>query len=241
MGQLSILAVLLLVLSSGCTYDLARFLFVSGSRPPHVPELDDYVINLEGIQRTSSREAVRAILGEPPFVNYGSGELQWTSWWYPIRNIGAVPLPDGAKRQRRVIPAVGLRIWLDASGRVEKWGFFHPVNNSAMELRESLEQADSQLGERCKPRRIELSVILRQGTSKEKVLEGMRWFEGMIVASEFKGSQVHISREGQQEILTYYADHPSPLYIPPNYVVVTFYAQEDLGTALHFEGWGGCK
>jgi len=243
MGKLAILALLLSVLTGGCIHDLARFVFSSGSRPPHVPELDHYVINLEGIQRTSSREAVRAILGEPPFVHetYGNGELQWTTWRYPIRNIAAVPLPPGAKAQRQVIPAVELRVWLNQSGQLDKWGFFHPIENFLMEIRTSVEEADSRLRKMCKPpKRIELAVVLRQGTSKEEVLEGMRWFEG-AVSTELERSQVHILREGQQEILIYYADYPSPLYVPPNYVVVTFYAKGDLGTVWHFEGWDGCK
>jgi hypothetical protein len=243
MRKLAILALLLLVLTAGCIYDLTRFVFSPGSRPPDVPELDHYVINLEGIQGTSSRETVRAILGEPPFTHetYRSGELQWTTWRYPIRNIAAIALPPGTKAQRQVIPAAELRIWLDASGRVEKWGFFHPVKNSLMEIRESIEQADSQLAKMCKPqKRIELAAALRQGTPREKVLEGMGWFEG-IVSTERKASEVHILREGRQEILIYYADHPSPLYVPPSYVVVTFYAKGDLATSWYFEGWGGCK
>ena len=242
--QIAIIVVLLSVLSGGCTHEQRHFVFGSGYPPPQVPELDHYVINLEGIQRTSSQEDVRAILGEPPFVHeiYGDGDLQWTTWWYPIRDIAAVPLPTGAKSQRQVISAAELRIWLDKSGQVDKWGFFHPIKNSLMEISESIEQADSRRREMSKPlKRIELAMILRQGTPKEVVLEGMRWFEGLLVSTDWERSQVHILREGQQEILIYYADHPSPLYVPSHYMVVTFYAQGDLGTRWHFEGWGGYK
>jgi hypothetical protein len=89
------------------------------------------------------------------------------------------------------------------------------------------------------PKRIELAFVLRQGTPKKDVVEGMRWLEGSVVSTEWERSQVRLSREGQQEILIYYADHPSPLYIPSDYVVVTFYAKD--GTQFHFEGWGGYK
>jgi hypothetical protein len=242
-GRLTLLAILLSVLSGGCTYDLTRFILGSASPPTHVPELDDTIINLEGIQRASSQEDVRAVLGEPPFVHelYGDGKLQWTSWWYPMRSIDTVSLSPGARAQRQVIPAAILKIWLDRSGRVDKWGFFHPITKSFMEIRESIEQIDLWFGKiRNPPKRIELAVLLRRGTLKEDVLKGMRWFEGLI-SKELERSQVHISREGQQEILIYYADHPSPLYVPPNYVVVTFYPKGDLGTSWHFEGWGGYK
>jgi hypothetical protein len=242
--QLSIIAVLISTLSSGCTHELTRFVIDSGYRPPYVPELDNYIINLEGIQRTSSREDVRAILGKPPFVieTHGVGELQWTAWWYPIRSIGAVPLPAGAKVQRQVIPAAELRVRLDASERVEAWGFYHPISNSPIWIRESMEQASSRLTKACnRPKWIELGKTLRQGTPKEEVLNGMRWFEGLLVSTEFERSQVRVSRDGQKEMLIYYTDHPSPLYVPPSYVVVTFYAKGNLGTRWHFEGWGGCK
>jgi len=242
-GPLAILVVLLSALSGGCANDFTRFIFGSGSLPPKVPELDKYVINLEGIHRTSSRDDVRAVLGEPPFVHetYGDGELQYTTWRYPVRDIAAVPLPHGAKAQRQVISAAELRIWLDASGRVDTWGFFHPITNAPLDIHESIDQADSRLGKMCKPpKRIDLAVVLRQGTPKEKVLDAMHWFEG-ILTTEQERSQVRISREGQQTILVYYADRPSPRYILPYYVVVTFYAKGDLGTSMYFEGWGGCK
>jgi len=242
--QLSIIAVLVLTLSSGCTNELTRFVIDSGYRPQYVPELDNYIINLEGIEGTSSREEVRAILGEPPFVieTHGVRELQWTAWWYPIRSIGAVPLPAGAKVQRQVISAAELRVRLDASGRVEAWGFYHPISSSPMRIRESMEQASFRLKKACnRPKWIELGETLKQGTPKEEVLNGMRWFEGLLVSTEFEISQVRVSRDGQKEMLIYYTDHPSPLYIPPSYVVVTFYAKGNLGTRWHFEDWGGCK
>lgn len=241
-GQLVILALLVSVLRSGCANVFTPFVLDSGYRHPEVPELDHYVVNLEGIQRTTSREDVRTILGEPPFVHeiYGDGNFQWASWWYPIRNISAVPIPGGAEAQTQVIPAVELRIWLDESARVDRWCFFHPVTNSPMEVTETIEQADSRLRKMHNPiKRIALAMILRQGTPKKYVLEGMCWLEGSVVSTEWGRSQVRILREGQQEILIYYADHPSPLYIPSYYVVVTFYAKR--GTGWHFEGWGGGK
>jgi len=110
-GQLVILAVLLSVLSGGCTHDFTQFFFGSGVSPPPVPELDHYVSNLESIQQTSSPEDVKTVLGEPPFMHetHGDGEIQWTNWWYPIRSIAAVPLPAGAKAQRQVVPAAALK------------------------------------------------------------------------------------------------------------------------------------
>jgi hypothetical protein len=111
-----------------------------------------------------------------------------------------------------------------------------------MEIHESVEQADAWSRDMCNPfKRIELAKLLRQGTPKEDVTKGMRWFERSLVSKDWERSQVQVSREGQQETLVYFADHPSPLYVPSHYVVVTFYAIGGLGTRSHFEGWGGCK
>jgi hypothetical protein len=84
-------------------------------------------------------------------------------------------------------------------------------------------------------------MLLRQGTPKQVVLEGMRWFEGSLVSADWESSQVQISTEGQEEILIYFADHPSPFFVPSHYMVVTFYASGDHGTRWHIEGWGGSK
>jgi len=241
--QLSLLSVLISALNSGCTHELTSFFAGSGYRPPYVQELDPYVVNLEDIQCTSSKEDVSAILGQPPFVHdtFGNGRLQYTAWRYPIRNIAAVALPAGERAQRQVIPAVELRIWLDESGAVTKWGFYHPIEHSPMQIRESIEEADSRLKKLCKPpKRIELAELLRQGATREDVLKGMHWFEG-LVSEGLEWSQVRTLREGQQEILIYYADHPSPLYVPPYYVEVTYYGKGEVGTRWHFESWGTCK
>jgi hypothetical protein len=238
---MALIALLLLVPSRGLTGNLTRFL-IGSDPPPGVPELDYYVINLANIQQQSSREDVRAILGEPPFVHdfHGDGRLLWTSWWYPIRSAGAVPLPSGAKSQRSIIPAAALKIWLNSSGQVDQWGFFNPITNSRLEIRESIKEADSRFRTMCNPpKRIELSDLLRRGRSKEDVVKGMRWFDGLIVSRDWKDSQVRLSRNGEEEILIYYADHPSSLYVPSDYLVVTFYSK--LGTHMHYEGWGSCK
>ena len=239
--QVAILVVLLSLLSGGC--NLLRFLRGS-SPPPRIPELDNYAISLAGIQRTSSQEEVRALLGNPPFVyeRYIEGRLWSTEWWYPIRHLAAVPHRAGAKGQRQVIPAVELRIGLNEAGQVTEWGFFHPVNHSRLAIRESLEHADAWFGELCHPpKTIVLATVLRPGTPKAHVMTEMRWFERSAVSTKWERSQVRASREGQEETLTYFADHPGPLYVPSFYVVVTFNTTGNYGTQLHYEGWGGCK
>jgi hypothetical protein len=231
--------------SIGVVLSISFYLFSCSTTQEifRVQELDNCVINLENIQRTSHQEEIKAVLGEPHFVHelHGEGKLVWTTWRYPIRHIDAVPLPTGAKAQRQVIPAVELKIWLDTSGRVDKWGFSHPKTHSPMEIRESIKQVDAWFGKmRNPPRRIELAEVLKRGTSKDDILKGMYLFEAKLVSEEVKRSQVRFSREEEREVLTYYADHPSPLYVPPFFVVVTFYVMGGLRTGWHFESvYGG--
>jgi hypothetical protein len=178
---------------AGCAHDVVRFYGGTGVGPPAVPELDAYVIDLESIQPTSSQEQVTAILGESPFVSEhrAEGKLQDSTWLYPIRAIGTVPLPEGAKAQRQVVPAAALQIRLDASARVTHWGFVHPMTGAPLPIRETIEHADAWREAVCNaPKRIELAVVLRPGTSKADVLAGMRWFESL--SAELETSQVRI-------------------------------------------------
>ena len=52
----------------------------------------------------------------------------------------------------------------------------------------------------------------------------------IYIANEAAGANERVCGECPTRMLIYYADHPSPLYVPPSYVVVTFYAKGNLGT-----------
>lgn len=76
-----IVLILVSIVTGGYTQELTRFIMGLGCRTQNVPDLDNHFIDPERIERSSSPEDVRAILGEHPFVieRHGEGELQWTS------------------------------------------------------------------------------------------------------------------------------------------------------------------
>jgi len=74
------------------------------------------------------------------------------------------------------------------------------------------------------------------------VLARMRWFGALSPAPALEESQYRTLEEGGREVLVYYADHPSPLYVPPMYAVVTFTWAPYRRTATHFESsFDGCE
>ena len=61
-----------------------------------------------------------------------------------------------------------------------------------------------------------------------------------MVSTAIEQAQYRSLENGPGEALVYYADHPSPIYLPPMYVVVTFDTAPGLGTAWYFESsFGG--
>lgn len=243
LNRFVVAVITLAVMIGGCFAPEARFPSGSGWRAQAVPAVDDYIVDLQGLGRGSTPQDVKDLLGEPLFQleQKFDNQLTFIEWRYPIRHISILPLLPGANAQRRVVPAVVLRIRLDAAGRVAEWGFFHPVTGVALEIGRSLAQADALFMEFCNPpKRIELDTALRTGTEKDEVLARMRWFD--TVSKGIEQAQYQILKEGSGETLVYYADHPSPLYVPPMYVVVVFNVAPESGTAWHFESsFDGCE
>ncbi len=52
---------------------------------------------------------------------------------------------------------------------------------------------------------------------------------------------VRREREGNRETLVFYADRPSPLYVPPFYYQVSFALVGQRRTLTAIQGWGGCE
>ncbi|MEW6247830.1 MAG: hypothetical protein AB1555_14120 [Nitrospirota bacterium] len=181
------------------------------------------------ITATSTPEEVEGRLGQPPFTAESRVSVDW---WYPIR-AGAHGLD---------IPAVMLKVWLDDTARLDDWSFVHPVTGTRLPVRETLAQADAWFARGCNPpRRIELDAVLRKGTPEREVVAGLRWFPERLMTTFIEKVLVRRERDGNRETLVFYADRPSPLYVPPFYYQVSFGLVGERRTFTTIQGWGGCK
>jgi hypothetical protein len=194
-----------------------------------VPEVDRLRVDAGWITATSSPAEVQARLGQPPFTAQNRISVDW---WYPIR-VGA---------GRPGIPAVMLKVWLDDAARLDDWSFVHPVTGTALPVRETLAEADAWFARGCNPpRRIELAAVLRKGTPAQEVVAGIRWFSERSMTTFLEKVLVRREREGSRETLVFYADRPSPLYVPPFYYQVSFVLVGQRRTFTAIQGWGGCE
>ncbi len=193
-----------------------------------VPEVDRLRLDVGWITATSSPAEVEARLGQPPFT--AENRLS-VDWWYPIR----------AGAGRPGIPAVMLKVWLDDAARLDDWRFVHPVTGTGLPVRETLAQADAWFARGCNPpRRIELVAVLRKGTPEQEVVARIRWFSERS-STFLEKVLVRREREGSRETRVFYADRPSPLYVPPFYYQVSFGLVGQRRTFTTIQGWGGCK
>jgi hypothetical protein len=191
-----------------------------------VPELDREILPIRRLQAQSTAAEVVSLLGDPAFVR----TTPWPEWYYPIRCCGW-----------RTIPAPLLKIWLDESDQVEEWGFYHPTSGARLEIREARIEAERWLSKIHRaPKRIYLDDVLYVGRSKDDVIEDMKWWKEEFIVSSQRLTHYKDSIIVNKKAIIFYADRPSPIYIPSFYAVVTFYPDGETG--FHFYGgWGGRK
>lgn len=148
--RLGALGVIALVVTAGC-----------GLRGVAVPELDALRLNRAAIHAGSTPDEVRALLGPPPFSAEDRVAIRW---WYPVRVL--------TRGTSHGVPAAELKVWFDDAGRVDEWGFTHPVSGARLPVRETLPEVERWFGDYCQPPpRIELATA-RAGPRDAHVLCG---------------------------------------------------------------------
>lgn len=143
--------------------------------------------------------------------------------------------------RREIVPAIRLRTRFDASGMLIDWGFLDARAEHALPVREtagdafhwyqSLSQAPLPI-----PPFIELDKTLIRGqTTQQEVGQALGQWHPDIFCSN--GGPVPlvtrmISESGS--VWDWYVDRPSPLFVPPRYLVVSYDKQGAL-IGWHFE------
>jgi hypothetical protein len=124
--------VMIWIMSAGCTMSVPRY---------PLPTVDSYTLDVDPIRlREHSKADVARTLGEAPFVLDTS---LGTEWFYPVRDI--------YNTSGRAVPAPMLKVWFDASLRVADWGFFHPMSQKPLDIREGAEEAERWYNSVCNP------------------------------------------------------------------------------------------
>lgn len=211
---------------------------VSGIKVVPVEDVDRYGISLDrarSLRPGEGEDAVVAVLGEPA-DKQRSCVPNRVVWRYPIR-----AWSDMANR-RKIVPAVHLRVRFDASGTLVDWGFIDPRTRHALAVREtvddayrwfrSLSQAPSPT-----PPLIDLNkTLVRSQTTQHDVERVLgQWHPDIYCGNGGPVPVVTKMTTKSGSVWDWYVDRPSPLFIPPYYMVVN-YDERGALTGLHFEG-----
>lgn len=210
----------------------------SGVKVVPVEDVDQHGINLDRVRslhQGDREDAVVAVFGEPADKKQ-SCVLNGVVWRYPIR-----AWSDMADR-REIVPAIHLRIRFDESGTLIDWGFIDSRTKHALPIREtadeayrwfrSLSQAPSPI-----PPVIDLNKTLIRGQTTQREVEQAlgQWHPDIYCGN---GGPVPVVTKMIPEsgsVWDWYVDRPSPLFIPPHYLVVSYDKQGAL-IGWHFEG-----
>lgn len=142
---------------------------------------------------------------------------------------------------REIVPAVVLRMRFDGSDVLTDWGFVDPVTgralpivetrNDASRWYESLSDAPPPI-----PPRVDLGERLIRGTTTQLEAERIlgQWRPDLLCGLGGPAPVVRKMPADSGSVWDWYADRPSPLFVPPRYLVATFDATNAL-IAWHFE------
>lgn len=224
--------VLTSLLIQGCA-----LLLSSSIKTVPVEEADQHGISLDRVRSLKpgdTAEHVIAVLGEPA-DRQRSCVLDGVIWRYPIR-----AWSDIASR-REIVPAILLRISFDKSGILIDWGFVDSVNGHSLTIKEtasnahqwfqSLSQAPPPI-----PPYIDLNKTLIRGQTTRQEVEKLlgQWHPDLYCGNGGPAPLFNNVITENGSVWNWYVDRPSPLFVPPRYLVVSYDKHGSL-TGWHFE------
>jgi hypothetical protein len=193
-----------------------------GVAPVPIAELDRHGRSLDlaqALRPGDGPERVLAVLGEPS--DRRPSLLGETVWRYAIRAWSDIA------EQRTIVPAARLRLSFDASALLDDW-WFVDAQGVRLPVRESPAEADRWYrslarAPRPTPPRVVLEETLVRGrtTQAEVERELGRWHPDLRET----GGPVTLFQEraaASGEIWDWYVDRPSPLFVPPRYLIASF-------------------
>ena len=180
---------------------------------PPMPEVDSHKLPSPTLRPGRATKAdVRRLLGDPPLGGQYKGMTTeeitaGREWCYPRRADSRVRAPK-------------LKAWLDSSGILLDWGFYHPVTDAKLNVRETLQEAFARQPRKRANSAIEFSYALQPGSSERDI-----W----LALTLGSAAKYRVETVSSGRLLTFYVDHPSPLYMPV------------FSTCIHFDTGGVVK
>jgi len=188
-----------------------------------VPEIDRHAVSLLQVQKIAkgnTEDDLLHVLGEPADRRPSCipGRIVWR---YPIRAWNN--RTDGG-----VVPAALLRITFDDQGVVKDWGFVDPISMQPLPVQESPEVASRWFKRISQspptPPRIVIERSITKGQSTMVDIERVfgQWQPKLGCGSGGAVPIVRKLRSDSEVVWEYYVDRPSPLFIPPHYLIADF-------------------
>ena len=206
-------------------------------KPVPVEAVDARGIGLDRVQkleRGDQVESVIFVLGEPADRQTSCVPAE-VVWRYPLRAWNDIA------KSREIVPAVLLRTTFDASGTLTDWGFVDPRTARSLAVLETPDSA-SRWFESLKrlpppiPPRVVLDDALIRGRTTQVETERLlgEWRPDLHCGG---GGPVPVVRKMPTDhgsVWDWYVDRPSPLFVPPRYLVAAFDVRGTL-IGWHFE------
>ncbi len=193
-------------------------------RPVPVEEVDAHGIRLARVRQLRRGDPVKLvvdILGAPADRQPGCvpGE---SIWRYPIRAW------NDLGNSEEVVPAAFLRVSFDGSGTLSDWGFVDSSTGSALDAQETPDEGSRwyrTLSEAPPPipPRIELEKILIRGKARAQDVERLlgQWQPDLHCGGGGLAPVVRKTTTDSGSVWDWYVDRPSPLFVPPHYLLVS--------------------
>jgi len=212
--------------------------FWFGVKPVSVAEVDAHgasLAQLQELRHGDRASSVLDILG-PPADRRQSCVPDEVIWRYPIRAWNDIA------NTREVVPAVLLRVSFDGLGMLTDWGFFDSFTGRPLAVRETANDAfhwfeSLSNAPHPTPPRVELDKTLIRGQST--------WLDVERILGQWQpdlhcglGGLVPIVKKARIDsgfVWDWYVDRPSPLFVPPHYLVVTVDSKGTALIVLHLE------
>jgi hypothetical protein len=202
--------------------------------PVPVAEIDASGVSLTQAQqlvRGDTAQVVMGVLGEPADQQTSCvpGQIVWR---YPIRAW------NDMANSRKIIRAPLLRTTFDQAGLLTDWRFVDSVTARSLSIQESPDEAERWFQTLASapaptPPHINLDMSFIPGHTTKNEAESLldQWHPNLLCSAGGLAPVLRQTKDASGTVMEWYVDRPSPLLIPPMYLIATF---DQTGTLIEW-------